>query len=60
MRHVDDAHDAESDGKADGGKQQDGAERQAVPDVLHRIPELQLFLNAGNGGCNIGLKAVID
>ena len=34
MRHVDDAHDAEGDGKADGRQQQHGAERDAVPDVL--------------------------
>ena len=38
MRHVDDAHDAEGDGEADGGEQQHRAERQAVPDVLRRRP----------------------
>ena len=39
MRHVDDAHDAEGDGKADGGKQQHRAEREAVPDVLRHVPD---------------------
>ena len=39
MRHVDDAHDAEGDGKADGGEQQHRAQRNAVPDVLAGIPE---------------------
>ncbi len=35
VRHVDDAHDAEGDGEPDGREQQDGAEREAVPEVLH-------------------------
>ena len=39
MRHVDDAHDAEGDGEADGGEQQHRAEREAVPDVLAGLPE---------------------
>ena len=38
MRHVDDAHHAEGDGKADRGEQQHRAERDAVPDVLRRHP----------------------
>ena len=38
MGHVDDAHDAEGDGKADRGQQQHRAERQAVPGVLHHRP----------------------
>ena len=42
MRHVDDAHHAEGDGEADGGEQQHGAERQAVPDVLQRLPQGEL------------------
>ena len=39
MRHVDDAHHAEGDGEADGGEQQHRAERNAVPDVLRRVPQ---------------------
>ena len=39
MRHVDDAHDAEGDGKADGGKQQHRTETQAIDGVLHILPE---------------------
>ena len=39
MRHVDDAHDAEGDGKADGREQQDRSERKAVPEVLADVPE---------------------
>ena len=37
--HVDDAHDAEGDGEADGGEQQHRAERDSVPGVLHRLPQ---------------------
>ncbi len=40
MRHVDDAHDAEGDGEADRREQQHRAERQAVPDVLRRSPQV--------------------
>ena len=39
MGHVDHAHLAERDGKADGGKEQDRAEADAVGDVLHEGPE---------------------
>ena len=39
MRHVDDAHHAERDGKADGGEQQHRAEREPVPGVLHGAPQ---------------------
>ena len=39
MRHVDDAHHAERDGKADGGEQQHRTERKPVPGVLRRAPE---------------------
>ena len=45
MRHVDDAHDAEGDGEADGGEQQHRAERQPVPGVLHRGPDRQAVLD---------------
>ena len=38
VRHVDDAHHAERDGKTDRGEQQDRAERQAVIDVLKPAP----------------------
>ena len=41
MRHVDDAHDAEGDGKADRREQQHRAERQAVPGVLHHVPDCE-------------------
>ena len=49
MRHVDHAHDAEGDGKADGGEQQDRAERKAVPGILHRIPDGETVLNGRDG-----------
>ena len=49
--HVDDAHDAEGDGKADGGEQQDGAKRQAVPGVLHDAPEGELALDRRRWRC---------
>ena len=39
MRHVDDAHDAEGDRKADGRQQQNGRGREAVPEVLHDAPQ---------------------
>ena len=50
MRHVDHAHDAEGDGKADGGEQQYRAERNAVPGVLHRVPQHQAVVDRGDGG----------
>ena len=49
MRHVDDAHHAEGDGKPDGGKQQHRAERKPVPGVLHRLPHRELVLDADDG-----------
>src|SRR6202522_3608215 len=45
MRHVDDAHDAEGNGEADGGEQQHRAERKTVPGVLHRLPQCQAILD---------------
>ena len=48
MRHVDDAHDAEGDGEADGGQQQHRAERDAVPDVLRRPPRAQRRVDRGD------------
>ena len=47
MRHVDDAHHAEGDGKADRREQQHRAERQAVPGVLHDRPYRQPALDRG-------------
>ena len=49
VRHVDDAHDAEGDGKPDGGEQQHRAERNAVPGVLHRVPNAQPLADGGGG-----------
>ena len=46
------AHHAEGDGKADGGEQQHGAERQAIPGVLHIGPEGELALDGGD--CGLG------
>ena len=46
VRHVDDAHHAERDGKADRGEQQHRAERDAVPGVLHRLPDHELAVHA--------------
>ena len=48
MRHVDDAHHAEGDGKADGGEQQHRSKRQAVPGILHRRPHRQIALDRGD------------
>ena len=50
MGHVDDAHHAEGDGKADGGQQQDRAEGDAVPDVLRRVPESEFAVDGGKRG----------
>ncbi|MND97065.1 hypothetical protein D3C80_893750 [compost metagenome] len=59
MRHVDDAHHAEGDGKADGGQQQHGTERQAVPDILGVIPEGKRTFDAGNRLVYVGFQALI-
>ena len=45
MGHVDDAHLAEGDGKADGREKQHRAEADAVGDVLQRGPERQPLLD---------------
>ena len=50
MGHVDDAHDAESDGKADGGEQQDRPKRDAVPDVLGDAPQRERAFHRGDAG----------
>ena len=50
MRHVDDAHHAEGDGKADRRQQQHRAEREPVPGVLHRAPEREIALDLRAGG----------
>ena len=55
VRHVDDAHDAEGDGEADGGEQQHRAQRQAVPEVLHHRPPLQVLVDGGDG---VGRRAL--
>ena len=39
MRHVDDAHDAEGDGKANGSEEEHRAERKPVPGILQDLPE---------------------
>lgn len=49
MRHVDDAHDAKGNSKADGRKQQDGTERKTVPDILSGIPESLPLLDMSDG-----------
>ena len=46
VRHVDDAHHAERDGKPDRGEAADRAERNAVPGVLHRLPDHELALHS--------------
>ena len=48
VRHVDDAHHAEGDGKTDGGEEEHRAERNAVPGVLHRVPQHQAVLDRGD------------
>ncbi len=49
VRHVDDAHHAEGDGKADRGEQQHRAEREPVPGVLHGGPDRELVLHRRHG-----------
>ena len=49
MGHVDDAHHAEGDGKPDGGEQQHGTQRNAVPDILQHAPVGERRLDAGRG-----------
>jgi hypothetical protein len=58
MRHVDDAHDAEGDGEADRGKQQHRAERQAVPDVLHDIPERKAAVDRVDMRLDLALEVI--
>jgi hypothetical protein len=60
MRHVDDAHHAEGDGKADRGEQQHRAERQAVPDVLPGGPERKMVLDLLDACLDIGAQAFIS
>ncbi|MNL50050.1 hypothetical protein D3C87_1730320 [compost metagenome] len=60
MGHVDDPHHAEGDGKADGGEQQNRAERHAVPDILGEVPELLCVLDRGDRLVEIRLQAGID
>ena len=55
VRHVDDAHDAEGDGEPDGREQQDGAERQAVPEVLDHLPAGEILVDGRN---RIGCRAL--
>ena len=50
VRHVDDAHDAEGDGEADRREQQHRAEREAVPGVLHGVPDRQACSGSWRGG----------
>ena len=49
VRHVDDAHHAERDGKTDRGEQQHRAERKPVPEILHRGPDRKRVLDRGDG-----------
>ena len=49
VRHVDDAHDAEGDGEPDGRQQQHGAEREAVPEVLHHLPAGEMLVDGRDG-----------
>ncbi len=57
MRHVDDAHGAEGDGKSDGRQQQHGAERDAVPDILRGFPGGQRLAHrlGGDDGSRLDL-----
>ncbi len=59
MGHVDDPHDAEGDGQADGGQQQDRAERQAVPDVLRGTPQFQVLADGFGRGLGSGLHRTL-
>ena len=54
MRHVDHAHDAEGDGKPDGGEQQHRAERQPVPGVLQDGPKREAALHGRGSGIRRG------
>ncbi|MNU10355.1 hypothetical protein D3C72_2574590 [compost metagenome] len=49
MGHVDDPHHAEGDGEADGGEQQNRAERNAEPDILQGPPDGAFLFEPGNG-----------
>ena len=49
VRHVDDAHHAEGDGEPNGREQQHRAERNAVPGVLHRVPDAEAVADGGGG-----------
>ena len=64
MRHVDDAHHAEGDGEPDRGEQQHRAERDAVPDVLRRVPQFERRPDPADGPirgalqCSLGTRLV--
>ena len=61
VRHVDDAHHAEGDGKPDRREQQHRAEREPIPGVLHGGPDRKLVLHRGHrvarGALNRGGRA---
>ena len=54
MRHVDDAHLAEGDGKSDSGEQQHRAEADAEDQVLHGSPQRQTLLDPLDAGIRCG------
>ncbi len=60
MRHVDDAHHAEGDGKADRGEQQHAAEADPLEQILGEAEELEATLDrahrALDGAAHIGIE----
>ena len=64
MRHVDHAHDAKGDGKADGGQEIDRGQRQAVQRQIGGLVQSDLELDRlqriGGGGGNRGIGFGIE
>ncbi len=50
MRHVDDAHDAESDRKANRREQQNRCRREAIPEILRHSPHGEAPVDRGQRG----------
>ena len=59
MGHIDDPHDAESDGKTDGGQQQDAAQGQALEQIGGKADGGQFVVDGGQhllgGGLDLGV-----
>ena len=51
MRHIDDAHDAEGDRKADRRQKQNRRRRKPVPEVLRHAPHGEAGMDRGESRC---------